>query len=312
MPRAASPANRIVAPLWYDLAMAKPLQADRATLGLQLFAIFALPWILLYVTPHKKEKRSPLARQIDWLRSTRVEYLFVGNSMLDSRIDPELFTDLAGKTSIALAEGSSGAAHWYLTLKNVVLPSGVRPKKVFLFFRSGELTDLPEDLDTISRRRLATLMNPGELLPVVPGLTGVRLALAHAVETPLVDLREWFWREFHHPILNPTFGDKKIRVRNEAVRPPRPVSGSFLSKILDLPVPLAFVRVARNPRAAEAPDEYFRELREFISSKGAQYYDFGRDPEVTEEMYAGDDHLLPAHRPRYTRLFHERISKELE
>ncbi len=82
---------------------------------------------------------------IDRLRSTRPEYVGIGNSMLFTRLgrtqaEVEQFNKLTGHNFCFILRGGSASAAWYLTLKNVVAASGVRPRMVFFFFRDTELT----------------------------------------------------------------------------------------------------------------------------------------------------------------------------
>ena len=97
-------------------------------------------------------------RQHEWLAARNPDYLFIGNSMLDSRIDPDHFQRLLGGAGSAHIQGDGlFTAHWYLWLKNQVAASGIRPRAVFIFFRDTVLTS--PNLSTTGqqeRRRLAS------------------------------------------------------------------------------------------------------------------------------------------------------------
>ncbi len=75
------------------------------------------------------------------LKRDRPEYVFIGNSMLGSRIDPARLEQLSGSKIGMLEKGGSGPARWFLALKNYVVASGTRPKTAFIFFRDNDLTE---------------------------------------------------------------------------------------------------------------------------------------------------------------------------
>lgn len=68
------------------------------------------------------------------------DFVFVGNSMVESRIDIPTLSELTEAKVALLTDGGSSSARWYLYLKNYLVPSGVKPKRVFLFFRDWSLS----------------------------------------------------------------------------------------------------------------------------------------------------------------------------
>jgi hypothetical protein len=80
----------------------------------------------------------------DWALQTDPDYVFIGNSMLDSRISPWRIQQLADDQGVSsIADGGSYVPTWYLRLKNDVVNAGLRPKTAFIFFRDTALTDRP-------------------------------------------------------------------------------------------------------------------------------------------------------------------------
>jgi hypothetical protein len=75
------------------------------------------------------------------LQRLQPAYAFIGDSMLGTRIDPAYLAGLVGEDVAVLARAGTGPAYWYLTFKNVLIPSGARPKVTFFFFRDLNLTD---------------------------------------------------------------------------------------------------------------------------------------------------------------------------
>lgn len=64
--------------------------------------------------------------------------------MLGSRIDPERLGRISstgdGNVSF-LSHAATGPAWWYLSFKNHLVASGIRPRVTFFFFRDTNLTD---------------------------------------------------------------------------------------------------------------------------------------------------------------------------
>lgn len=76
------------------------------------------------------------------LQAAQPEYIGIGNSMMFTRLGmtPEKITALTGRKFFFIYKNGSDTPIWYLTLKNVVVPSGVHPRAVLLFVRDNELT----------------------------------------------------------------------------------------------------------------------------------------------------------------------------
>jgi hypothetical protein len=70
--------------------------------------------------------------------------VFVGDSMLGTRVEPQLLGELSGtgdRNVVFLFHAASGPAYWYLSFKNVLVASGVTPRMTFFFFRDTNMTD---------------------------------------------------------------------------------------------------------------------------------------------------------------------------
>lgn len=78
---------------------------------------------------------------IEDLRYMQPGYVFIGDSMLGTRIDPAYLGGLTGEQVAFLARAGTGSAYWYLAFKNYLVASGVKPKAVFFFFRDLNMTD---------------------------------------------------------------------------------------------------------------------------------------------------------------------------
>lgn len=73
------------------------------------------------------------------LRADRPEWVLVGNSMLNSRVDAAYLEQISGHQLYKLSFSATKSAMWYLMIRTIVVPSGVKPKVVTLFFRDRDL-----------------------------------------------------------------------------------------------------------------------------------------------------------------------------
>ncbi len=132
------------------------LRAEWLRLCIWCLVCVAVPLLVLRRQP---PARVDLSREIAKLRAAQPEYIGIGNSMMYTRLgrEPEEISKLAGHKFHFLYKGGSDPAVWYLTLKNIVAASGVRPKAVFLFVRDNDLTRPWGSLETRTPERLKEL-----------------------------------------------------------------------------------------------------------------------------------------------------------
>jgi hypothetical protein len=71
-------------------------------------------------------------------------WVFIGDSMLGTRVDPQYLSEIASThdehVEMVMAP-ATGPAWWFLAFKNWVVASGVAPRCTFIFFRDTNLTD---------------------------------------------------------------------------------------------------------------------------------------------------------------------------
>ncbi len=143
---------------WLIMGLAAPLAIFSGILATAALLLLVLPLtlgdrplavgltILLVLTPallipdlgRREPYIGPMVHQELVRRQPR--FVFIGNSMLWSRIDDDLLSELLGGVpvySIVNFGGLSGIH--YLALKYLLIPSGIRPKRVFIFFRGTTL-----------------------------------------------------------------------------------------------------------------------------------------------------------------------------
>lgn len=81
---------------------------------------------------------------IDNLRHGQPLWVFIGDSMLGTRIDPIHLGEISAthdEIVSFLYHPATGPGWWYLAFKNHFIASGVKPRVVFVFFRDANLTD---------------------------------------------------------------------------------------------------------------------------------------------------------------------------
>ena len=105
-------------------------------LAAMLTVVLVIPALLGRSSTSEEFDRSP----IDELNIANPELIFLGNSLLDSRVDPEYISQITGHKSISLAIDGTGPGVWYLQLRNIVGAMTNKPNTVFIFFHDDLIT----------------------------------------------------------------------------------------------------------------------------------------------------------------------------
>ncbi len=100
------------------------------------------PTVIKVVRSDVAQDVRDVPKTIAELRAANPDYVAIGNSMLYTRLGktPAKMNELTGKKFFFIIRNGSSSAAWYLTLKNIVAASGVKPKLVFFFVRDNDLT----------------------------------------------------------------------------------------------------------------------------------------------------------------------------
>ncbi len=288
------------------------------------------------------------AEPIDNLRRLNPSWVIIGDSMAGSRIDVPLFTQLTSQLVAPLLYAGSGPAWWYLAFKNWVIPSGIRPRAVFVFFRDTNLTDVmfridaawaldtaaharEDDLNAaVARRRGSRFYGARETFDALYGAPAARRWLE-----PLVE--EWpAWAMIPYRRQRAAFLDQlNTRLGLAHLRPMQAadiqetedrdadfdafVDASALPLMLRVAsgagVRLCFVRVQRRPTDAGPPEQspamrrYVAKLGAYIRQHGGTFVDDTGDPAQMLAWYGDGDHLSGEGRLRYTELFVSRLKQ---
>ena len=123
------------------LALLLPLtMANRLYATIITIVLVAAPALLIPDMSGREPYIGPVIHRK--LRQKQPEFIFIGNSMLWSRIDDSLLEHLLGDVpvySIVNFGGLSGIH--YLAMKYLLIPSKIQPKRVFIFFRGTTLVE---------------------------------------------------------------------------------------------------------------------------------------------------------------------------
>lgn len=78
--------------------------------------------------------------ELDRLNKAGSDWVIVGNSMVNSRIDQRYLEKISGREVRRLAEGGTQSAIWFLILKQIIVKAKAKPEWVSIFFRDTDLT----------------------------------------------------------------------------------------------------------------------------------------------------------------------------
>jgi len=313
-------------------------------LAVLVVAAFGLSALARHEPP---EPRAPFdAKLVRRLARQKPDFVILGNSMVDSRFDQAELNRLLRPARVSvIGVGGTKTAHWYLTLKNIVLPT-IQPKRVLLFFRRHELTGIRDKAtgvfaSTLDRYRQGEepLLDAKLAPPMREPIERLGYELArfapfsrlHALADPLVEgwargltgTARGNARRNSRRALADVFAVDKLRNANfEPATGPVERGGfddtvdeSFLPDIIRLcaraRVPLTILRV-RTLAYAEGrahPSDYDKELARYLKKRRIDFVDLSQEDWETAAMYGEGDHIAPRYKATYTRLFVEHLRK---
>jgi hypothetical protein len=96
--------------------------------------------------------------------------VLLGDSMLETRIDPKVLNRVSGQPCFVLAQPGSSSATWYLMLKNLIAVQSTPPRTVIIFYRNRQLTLPTHRAEGEYRKSMEPYMADAE--PVLATLLG--------------------------------------------------------------------------------------------------------------------------------------------
>jgi len=250
-----------------------------------------------------RRARKPFnAEPIEQLRYGRPTWVFIGDSMLGTRIDPLRLGQIASthdETVAFLFHPATGPAWWYLAFKNHLVASGIKTRAVFVFFRDTNLTDTLFRLESLYGNALdeVALDQEPELDAVVARSRRGFWSRAHTLVNSVYEadqvtgwlepaLRRWFVNaRYPDPVarmrsdqmLDTRFSLAQLRTdvaadlsaANEGADFERDLPRSVLPAMVQLArehgITLCFVRVQRRPEGGTPPPQEDN-LRRYVAS----------------------------------------------
>jgi hypothetical protein len=230
-------------------------------------------------------------RPVEQLRESHPGWVFIGDSMLGTRIEPGLLGAISGsgdRGAAVLVQAASGPAYWYLAFKNQLAASGASPRMTFFFFRDTNMTDTMFRLQSTlgdALDELAHAQEP-ELDAIIAERQRGRWSHVDALLNRLYEVdaasawiqpsvRRWY-AYWHYPdpevrlsfeqMIEDDFNDNfrrdvaaDIGVAEEHADFSRDLPSSVLPLIIDISqrkrLPVCFVRVQRRPEGNRPPAE---------------------------------------------------------
>jgi hypothetical protein len=306
-----------------------------------------LPPTYLPALEGPRERGAFASFRISDLQVIQPGYVVIGDSMAGTRVDERRLIELTRTQVAPLLHPGSGSAFWYLTLKNWVIASGVRPRLILIFFRDTNLTDVmfrldeqfrwsldlaalekEEDLNRVVARRLGLLHRARRLVDGVVGAEQARQRLEPAVTAwPVNAMLSSRRRQAEFMTgMNERLGLDHLRKMEAAdIQIGEGPAFDFASDVEQSVLPLmlaeaskarltlGFVRVQRRPTAHRPPAQsaalrrYVADLRAYVTARGAIFHDDTGDPALTLDIYEDGDHLARHARRRYTENLYNRL-----
>ena len=305
-----------------------------------LFAVLAIPAAF-----GRSQEPDPVDYSlIEEFQAIAPETVFLGNSLLDNRIDPDFLSDLTGINTSSLAIEGTAPGVWYLQLANIVSAVESPPEKIFVFFHDDLITrpmyftgqkdmGLVESLvDTESTSFTSLPESAGsiadKLKNIFASIYPISTAISRRSENPVnsisakiagVDQTELSERS------KDLFAFAPRRDQAAIIQPPKyhgtfgsKIDSSFLPLIIDqaktIGSEIIFVRVAARPNDDGSPNEpeslakYSADLAEYLASNNVQYVDMTAHVDeagIDAAMYYDGYHLKQRFRQSYTESFSE-------
>ncbi|MDA1280246.1 MAG: hypothetical protein O3B95_09465, partial [Chloroflexi bacterium] len=271
--------------------------------------------------------------------------VFLGNSLLDTRIDPDYLAELVGKQVTSIATDGSGPGIWFLQLSNVIGAGQHRPDTVFVFFHDDLITRPISFTGPADRALIERLSRPTSNGTVAQStydrILGAntlkdRFKTVFASIYPAVDSDSSGQRLIASASAFIT-GSNRNRVsktseqvfsfankRDQAAVIQQPkfhgafesvVDGSFLPSLIsganELGLKLVLVRVSARPRDDGTPNEpeslaeYSKQLASYSEGENVRFIDMTGHPGIDAAMYYDGYHLKHRFRSYYTEIFAE-------
>ena len=297
------------------------------TLPVILIAYIALPAVPSLVLGYEPEQFDH--KSIENLEQQNPSLIFLGNSILDTRIDPKTVSEITGIPTQSLAINGSAAGIWYLQLKNIIGQTSIKSPIVHIFFYDNLITQ-PISTTGGSDKNLIEplLVYPEELFFSISRDTSWNDDLTLSIY-PIIKRREeikTYLNQFASLFSSidsesvqfkiDSFGKRQTLLKPN-IRKYKPfyeeIENSFLPAIIQIAkekkIDLVLVKTSKNPSISTKIEiqilqkSYVENLSSYLNSNGVHFIDMTGVDWIDATMFYDSAHIWSRYKIHYTKLF---------
>jgi len=297
------------------------------TLPVILIAYIALPAVPSLVLGYEPEQFDH--KSIENLEQQNPSLIFLGNSILDTRIDPKTVSEITGIPTQSLAINGSAAGIWYLQLKNIIGQTSIKSPIVHIFFYDNLITQ-PISTTGGSNKNLIEplLVYPEELFFSISRDTSWNDDLTLSIY-PIIKRREeikTYLNQFASLFSSidsesvqfkiDSFGKRQTLLKpniREYKQFYEEIENSFLPAIIQIAkekkIDLVLVKTSKNPSISTKiqvqilQKSYVENLSSYLNSNGVHFIDMTGVDWIDATMFYDSAHIRSRYKIHYTKLF---------
>ncbi len=272
------------------------------------------------------------------------DYVFIGNSMVETRINEKLLEDLTDSKIRLFKNHGSASSQWYLFFKNIISDLDNKPN-VFFFFRENEFTEpnfrasgtytkYIESLSTDNETVYNNIIGASSKDPCDNFLTNIHKDSFNTIINETIDLsamnligirtdttfKEGIEYYFRLEMFRPTEQGDLQEVEDHKYDFQANIENSFLEEIIEISkknnIKIILIRVKSRPNykgevvISEKIKKYNEDMDQYLFKNQIMIHDFTYDKEIKADWYRDGDHILKTN--EYTKHFYEVMKEEFE
>ena len=303
------------------------------TLPVILIAYIALPAVPSLGLGYELEQFDH--KSIEKLEQQNPSLIFLGNSILDTRIDPKTVSEITEIPTQSLAINGSAPGIWYLQLKNIIGQTSIKSPIVHIFFYDNLITQ-PISTTGRSDNNLIEplLVYPEELFFSISRDTSWKDNLTLSIY-PIIKRREeikTYLNQFASLFSSidsesvqfkiDSFGKRQTLLKPN-IREYKPfyeeIEKSFLPAIIQIAkekkIDLVLVKTSKNPSVSTKIEtqnlqkSYVENLSSYLNSNGVHFIDMTEVDWIDAAMFYDSAHIRSRYKIHYTELFTKNFIK---
>lgn len=326
---------------------------SKPTTRRSVLLLVAMLAVVVIVPMALDRQRTPMEfdqSAVDSFSESQAEVVFIGNSLLNTRIDPDYIAELTGTNTASLAIDGTAPGIWYLQMANVVAAAKETPKQIFVFFHDDLITrsiyftgvedqrlrdslthsnssgyiSIPDQDISLAERMSNTFE---KLYPLANSRSTGSDDLLSSIGSQVIGLSDDEKTESTAKI----FGFANRRDQAAIIQQPKyhgtfdsMIEGSFLPLFIDiannLGSEITFVRVAARPNDDGTPNEpeslanYSEDIDAYLTERNIRYVDMIShidEGAIDASMYFDGYHMKQRFRQHYTEFFAEWMNSSI-